>query len=702
MRAFTHVAAYERALDEAGLDPYVVGGRGFWSQQQIEDLRCLLAVVANPLEDEALFGALASPACGLLPDTLWLLRRAAAVPREDGRESLRHIWPLVRDLVERGEVREGNAEMAALIPAEELDRLRGFAMILTELRRIGTEGGLEALVDRVATSFGYDLATLTRDHGAERWANARKLMRLAREFESREGPDLASFLSYLDVRAGQRDREAEAATRAEGHSGVRVMTVHSAKGLEFGVVGMADLGRTLQLGWIPLRVAPGTEEGPDGGEATRVGVQLGRLGRPSERLGDYQELTDLAAEREAEEEGRLAYVAATRAKRRLLLSGTFNPKALADEPIRRKPIALQLIRSLLDGDVTERDVDLPPAGNGFPAGRLRVRMSEPQPGAGAELLVPRPPSRERAAAPATEPPLGRPDVPPALVGGLSYSALSVFENCGYRFYVERVLGIAQPEASSGTDGSEQSPAPEVKRRFGPGVAVHSLLEWSARNRWREPDAERASAMLSEQGLEDDPELTHAASDLVSAFLTSRLREEIGDARVRAEMPFVLSVRGTLIRGSIDLLVERADGSALVIDYKTNHLEGRRPEEVAARYSVQRDLYALAAAARGAPVETAYVFLERPADPVRTQFEAADLDAARGRIEQLLERLADGRFDVTVHPHRDLCLDCPARERLCSHEAAAQLRDQPDPPIEPSGRGESHEPKEPQLSLLEGR
>ncbi len=77
LRAFTHVSAFERALAEAGLDPYVVGGRGFWSQQQIEDLRCLLAVVANPLDDEALFGALASPACALLPDTLWLLRKAA-------------------------------------------------------------------------------------------------------------------------------------------------------------------------------------------------------------------------------------------------------------------------------------------------------------------------------------------------------------------------------------------------------------------------------------------------------------------------------------------------------------------------------------------------------------------------------------------------------------------------------------------------
>ena len=162
MRAFTHVAAVETALKDAGLDPYVVGGRGFWSQQQIDDLRCLLAVISNPLEDEALFGALASPACAVLPDTLWLLRRAATWRDEEDRERHGHIWPLIRDLVEKGAPSRGDAEAAALIPEEELERLRRFAAILTELRRLSTEGGLETLIERAASDFDYDLATRTR------------------------------------------------------------------------------------------------------------------------------------------------------------------------------------------------------------------------------------------------------------------------------------------------------------------------------------------------------------------------------------------------------------------------------------------------------------------------------------------------------------------------------------------------------------
>jgi ATP-dependent exoDNAse (exonuclease V) beta subunit len=643
-----------------------------------------LTVIANPLDDEALFGALASPACGVLPDTLWLLRRAATWRDEErDRERLGHVWPLVRDLVESGAPTRGDAEAAALIPSEEMERLHRFATVLTELRYRSTEGGLETLIERAASAFDYDLATLSRIDGQARWANVRKLMRLAREFETSEGPDLGAFLEYLDSRAASRDREAEAATRAEGHAGVRVMTVHGAKGLEFEVVAVADLGRNLQLGWSPLRVQPG-EEGPEGGELARVGVQLGRLGRPAERLQDYQELTELAGERDAEEEGRLAYVAATRAKRRLLLSGTFNPNALnrlltgssslrSGDPrtYARKPIALQLIRSLLDGEVTEGELEIPAAGDGYPAGSLRVSVSEPVPGAGAELLTPgeaEPPPEQTAGA---EPPLDRPEVPPALIGGLSYSALSAFENCGYRFYVERVLGIGEPEVVS-VDGEESS-APEVRRRFGPGLAVHSLLEWSARNRWREPDDERIAAALREQGLEADDGISQVLA-LTKAFLASPLCREISDARVNPEVPFVLSVGGTLIRGSIDLLARRPDGSVLVVDYKTDRLEGRDPNQIVSRYSIQRDLYALAAASRGAPVETAYVFLERADEPVRESFGETELEAARDRVDAVLERLAAGRFEVTNRPHRALCADCPARERLCSYPIELTMRD----------------------------
>ena len=153
----------------------------------------------------------------------------------------------------------------------------------------------------------------------------------------------------------------------------------------------------------------------------------------------------------------------------------------------------------------------------------------------------------------------------------------------------------------------------------------------------------------------------------------------------------------------------------MVDYKTDRLDGRQPAELAGRYRVQRELYALAAAAAARnAVETAYVFLERPDAPVRHTFGPDELDQARARIEGLLGRLRAGEFEVTDHPHRALCHDCPARERLCSHEPAAQMRDDPDPPVVPVPRSERPraEPEveadggppgegaEPQMSLLD--
>ena len=146
---------------------------------------------------------------------------------------------------------------------------------------------------------------------------------------------------------------------------------------------------------------------------------------------------------------------------------------------------------------------------------------------------------------------------------------------------------------------------------------------------------------------------------------------------------MLSVGGTLVRGSIDLLARRADGSVLVVDYKTDRLDGRDPSRGRrAATRIQRDLYALAAAARGAPVETAYVFLEQPDEPVRESFgerRARARRATRSRGGCWSGSRPAASRSPTI-PTERLCLDCPARERLCSHEPTATLRDDPEPPI----------------------
>ena len=247
----------------------MVGGRGYWSQQQVADVCALLASIANPLDDQALFGALASPACGAAPDTLWLLR-AAAGPR-------RHVWPALERAAGAGEMEIAAPERLEQIPAAELELLRTFAARIGSLRARAPRLPLAALVEAASGETGYDLAVLMRPAGEARYANVRKLMRLASEYEAREGRDLRGLLDFLAVRA-EGDAEAQAATAAEGHDGVRIMTVHNAKGLEFPVVAVPDLSRSLLAGARPPLAAARPRAAAAGGDA--VAPARPRRGQP--------------------------------------------------------------------------------------------------------------------------------------------------------------------------------------------------------------------------------------------------------------------------------------------------------------------------------------------------------------------------------------------------------------------------------------
>jgi ATP-dependent helicase/nuclease subunit A len=153
--------------------------------------------------------------------------------------------------------------------------------------------------------------------GERRLANVRKLMRLGREYEAASGRDLRGFLELVRARAagwgGAGDsRESEAPVESEALDAVRLMTIHRAKGLEFGTVCVADLGRG------PIRRAPLVRIGRDGG----FGIRLAEPGTGrKENALDYQALGEKQQRFEEAEERRLFYVAMTRARDRLILSG---------------------------------------------------------------------------------------------------------------------------------------------------------------------------------------------------------------------------------------------------------------------------------------------------------------------------------------------------------------------------------------------
>jgi ATP-dependent helicase/nuclease subunit A len=614
LRAFTHLDAYEDSLERAGLRPYVVGGRGYWSQQQVADVCALLAAIANPLDDQALFGALASPACGAAPDTLWLLRAAA------GRGA--SIWRVVEHLAGLGEAELAEPERLEQIPAGERELLERFAATLASLRARAPFLPLAELIDATVAETGYDLAILMRPAGEARFANVRKLMRLAAEYEAGEGRDLRGLLDFLAARA-EADGDAQAATAVEGHDGVRIMTVHSAKGLEFGVVAVPQLARSLLSGSRTPLLTLGREA-----EEPRVGMQLRRLGAPSLNLFAQRELREEGQERDAAEELRLFHVAATRARERLLLSGVIRP-----EPARESSAGTPVVERIVEALGIDREADstvpiAPPRARegleeSFAASELAVRVSLASPERAA-LLARTHDEGATALDPGVGPaPLLERRAETAPVRPLSYTAISSHEED---------FGAAETSPTGAAHG-------EGTAR---GRVVHGLLEWSATNAWRGPPADLIARFAAAEGLDADPDAAESLREPVRAWLGSELfAAQVRTApRARAEVAILMPLAGTVLRGSIDLLVERDGAPPLIVDYKTDRLDGADPAERVARYGIQRDIYALAASeALGAEtVEVAYVFLEQPERPVLARLGAEQIEAGRARLVERIEEI----------------------------------------------------------------
>ena len=172
---------------------------------------------------------LASPFCGVGTDALVLLTQAG---RESGRGAVGRAA--------RGRAAAWAARAAGRPSARACTRSRASS---PPSARAPSGLPAEVLLERAIVATGYDLAMLARAGGERRLANLRKLMRLAREYERAEGRDLRGFLAYAATQDLTEAREGEAALESDGLDAVRLMTIHRAKGLEFPVVCVADLGR---------------------------------------------------------------------------------------------------------------------------------------------------------------------------------------------------------------------------------------------------------------------------------------------------------------------------------------------------------------------------------------------------------------------------------------------------------------------------
>ena len=664
LRATTHMTWYERALEERGVPTYVLGGRGYWGQQQVADLRAYLAALANPRDGLALYNLLASPLVGASLDALAVIGMHARRVRRDP-------WWALEQAFDAGG--DGSGGLADALPDPDRAVIGEFIDRFRSERAAAPRVSLETLIDRAVTTSGYDRAVLRLPAGDRRMANVRKLMRMAREYEADEGRDLRGFIDFVAERDLIQEREGQAPLEAEEVKAVRLMTIHRAKGLEFPVVCVADLGKEGREEEGRLRL---TEKG-------ELGLRLASLGGRSVSSSQLDRIKQEQKERAEEEERRIFYVAATRAERHLILSGATDlGKRPGPDPLKEP---MRWIHPALAPDLASLEGATGESAIAMDGRELRVRTTVCTPATVDELLPPedrvpaRPAPRAGAAVGAT--PLPLPAVaPPAEalpVSHLSYSGLESYKRCGYRFYLEKVLRLRADDESPAPGGPEAEQLSPLLR----GSIVHELLEAIDFARPEPPTPDEIAARLAAHRAPAGEAVVADVGGMVEAFVSSGLRARIAAARrVRTELPFVYTMGGVLVNGVVDVLAEEDDDGVLVVDYKTDPVAGRDLEAYCAeRYATQRVVYALAALRSGAPrVEVAYVFLERADEPVLATYAAGDAERLDRELADLAAGVLEGRFAPSEEPHRALCAGCPGRTALCVHDERLTMREEPVP------------------------
>lgn len=269
---------FEKALERRGISTYVYKGLGFFDADEVQDALALIRYLADPLSDLRAAAFLRSRVVRLSDAAVARLAPgiAASLLRTDGAEPDAHFSE--EDSAVLLQVRRALPAWLALV-----DRLTPAELLSAVLAETAYEAELQGTRYRQARE------------------NLKKLRAMVRRFQNRGYATLARVADHLEQLAVGDESNAA----IDANDAVSLMTVHAAKGLEFPIVFVVNMNRGTGNTRAPIRVVGGAS------------------GEASVAVADYQsEADEDASAREREETKRLLYVALTRARDRLYLSGS--------------------------------------------------------------------------------------------------------------------------------------------------------------------------------------------------------------------------------------------------------------------------------------------------------------------------------------------------------------------------------------------
>ena len=293
---------FSQVLSSRGIPVYSASRTGYFSAQEVVTLLNYLRVCDNPLQDIPLTGVLHSPIVGCTAQELAMLRSECP----DGR-----VYDSICAYVEKAEeISEENVEKLRLV-----QKLKLFLSQLTKFRDMAAYTPIHELILYILKDTGYGRYARAIPGGAQRGANLHMLVEKAMDYEKTSYRGLFNFIRYIEKLQKYEVDFGEVNLADAGSGAVQIMTIHKSKGLEFPVVFAAGMGKQFNFQDINAKFLIHPELG--------FGVDAIF---PEKRLivsAMQKQIIRRELKRESlGEELRVLYVALTRAKEKLIITGS--------------------------------------------------------------------------------------------------------------------------------------------------------------------------------------------------------------------------------------------------------------------------------------------------------------------------------------------------------------------------------------------
>lgn len=578
-KSFTDIQIYERALEMAKIPYYKSGGESLLEEVEVRDIILFIKALVEPTNDTISYGLARSSIIGL-----------------DDSECYKMI-------------KSGSGSLFSKLKADE--RFQFIGEMEKKMQFLSASELVREIAEKTSLIHGMQLI----DGQGQSIANLEKFIQIVEDIDTQYGISPKELIDYLDDVKERGRGFSEPPIFAPRDDAVKLFTIHSAKGLEFDTVIIADLFRKQRDNPRPYIIS----------KKSGMGFKLytSKNALSERRKGAKFMLIEEDEKREEEMElSRLLYVAMTRAKRRLVLPLASDYKNNSRWLDLLTPHISTLERICISGQ------------------------------ARAEIGIP------------ILSPAKLDTFSPNSIMHVTVSHIESYARCPREYFLKYCLHIPSEHIGlAPRQTSSNIPANIV------GSVVHNIINIMAKEQVKDEEMERLiGAVLLRYGYYlPSPSGINKIKRLIASYKASEFYHPRLDEPIH-EMPFIIKYDGFVLKGTIDCAYKEGRSWA-ILDFKTDEIDDKSAlTQKISEYSLQIIIYAMAMRDLSFDIKKASLLFLENGHIYQKEIEDRDIEEGRETVKSIISAIKDGRFEVGNIKRP--CFRCPYyHNAICSKGTA---------------------------------